>query len=135
MVVAQGNKGTREQVLGLLGLICVLALGGWDWAVQEEVAVCRFSGPARLRLAPLPAGTRVEAWVDWEKAAETVVTSQGGDTQFTFTLGERYAGKRVTFRYAGYPHAGVVGQAVCDLGTERVLALNDTIRGGCGGGP
>ena len=95
---------------------------------------CRFSGPARVHWAPAPVGTRVEAWVDGVKAAETVVVSQGDERVYTLALDRRYAGKTVAFRFPAYPQLSQPGEAICELNTSQSLTLDAQSHTGCGGG-
>lgn len=111
-----------------------IILAGREVRAAPAATTCRFSGLARLHLGPAPPGTRVEARVDGEKVAETVVTGQGDKAVYTFILDRQYAGKRVVFRYPTYPHVSQAGQAICELGTEQVLVLEGAALRGCGGG-
>lgn len=103
-------------------------------ADASEVVGCRFSGPARVHLAPAPPGALVEAWVDGEKVAETEVVSQGDESIYTFTLDGRYAGKTVVFRFPAYPQLSEAGQATCESGQRQTLTLSAESHQGCGGG-
>ena len=95
---------------------------------------CRFAGIARIKLGPAPAGTRVAAWVEGIKVAETRVVVEGGRSTYTLTLDGRYAGKTVEFRFPEYPQFPPAGYAVCQPGQEQVLSLEGRTLGGCGGG-
>lgn len=125
-------------LIGVVGLIGSPGLAGQAWATWEDeagdVTVCRFSGPARVNLAPAPPGTPVEAWVEDEKVAESVAVSQGERSVYTFRLDARFAGKVVIFRYPGYPQLGEPGRAICEIGREQLVSLDAQAHGGCGGG-
>jgi|GEM_PF-6762607 len=95
-------------------------------------AGCRFSGQARLRLAPAPPGTEVEGWVDGTKVAKGLTTQAGEATVYGLTVDGAYAGKMVIFRFSGYPGM-LLGQAVCEAGAEQVVNLDEMVIGGCGG--
>lgn len=126
-------RRTRS-LLGVLGLVIALVLAGRAWATRDDATVCQFSGPARVHLAPAPPSTRVEAWVDGEKVAETEVVSQGDESIYTFTLDRRYAGKTVVFRFPAYPQLGQAGRATCELDQRQTLTLYAQSHTGCGGG-
>jgi len=110
------------------------AVGSRMQADVGEASVCRFSGAARIKLGPAPAGTRVEAWVEGVRVAETQVVVEGEESLYTFTLDGRYAGKTVEFRFPEYPQFPPAGYAVCEPGQEQKLALEGRTLGGCGGG-
>jgi hypothetical protein len=93
---------------------------------------CRFSGRARLHLAPAPPGIEVEAWVDGVKVAKGTTTQDGDITVYRLTVDGAYAGKMVIFRFAGYPGM-LLGQALCAAGAEQVVDLDEMVIGGCGG--
>ncbi len=153
------GEARRRWIFGMLTVVSVLMLAAQVWATRKEAsarewselsearvtreekgadasegAVCRFSGPARMQLAPTSPGTQVEAWVDGEKVAETEVVGQGEESLYSLILDRRYAGKTVVFRFSAYPHLGEAGRATCVLGQEQALTLSAESHRGCGGG-
>lgn len=96
----------------------------------RDPAPCRFTGSARLRLAPASPGTVIAAWVDDEKVAETTV---GADSRYALSVPGRYGGRTVVFRFPAHPELSRAGLAGCEAGREQVVDLDADAHQGCGG--
>lgn len=124
----------RRLMPGVIAVLVPLAgLGLLRAGGVPEPAPCRFSGSARVRMAPAPAGTVVEAWVDEEKVAETTVRVEGAEARYALALPGRYRGRTVVFRFPDYPNLSRAGLGGCAPGREAAVDLDADAHQGCGG--
>lgn len=124
----------RRALPGALLVAAALgALGSWQAGWGRDPAPCRFTGAARVRLAPAPSGTVVEAWVDDRRVAETTVRREGDEAAYVLQVPGRYRDRTVVFRFPAYPQLSRAGLAGCEAGREQVVNLDADAHQGCGG--
>lgn len=132
MLRMAGGAVAKLGWVGTLLLAAALA-GGADVGCSRPPAPCRFAGAARVRLAPAPPGTVVQAWVGRAMVAEGKVELQGGEARYQVAVDGRYDGQAVIFRFPGLPGLTEGGRAVCEAGRTAALDLSAEAHQGCGG--
>lgn len=133
-----GVRGTAGGAVAKLGTVLLLFLtvasvSGAGVGCNRPPAACRFTGIARVRLAPAPPGTVVEAWVQGARVAETRVERRNGESRYDLVVDGRFDGQGVVFRFPGFPGLTEGGRAVCEAGRTTTLDLSAEAHQGCGG--